>query len=131
MTDVRSRFPGLSDGWVRLDGPAGTLPVDTAIAAMHEYLTSPDPANFGGTFAASQATTAMVAGARAEVGRLLCASGDQVIFGASATALVFNYTRALARTWTGGERIVCTQLDHDSNITPWVLAARDAGAEVA
>jgi selenocysteine lyase/cysteine desulfurase len=44
---------------------------------------------------------------------------------------VFAFTRALARTWTGGERIVCTQLDHDSNITPWVLAARDAGASVA
>jgi selenocysteine lyase/cysteine desulfurase len=43
---------------------------------------------------------------------------------------MFAYTRALARTWKGGERIVCTQLDHDSNITPWVLAARDAGAEV-
>ena len=129
--DVRHRFPGLSDGWVRFDGPAGTLPVDTAIAAMHEYLTSPAPANFGGAFAASQATTAMVAEARADVGRLVGADADQVIFGASSTALVFHYTRSLARTWKGGERIVCTQLDHDSNITPWVLAARDAGAEVA
>jgi selenocysteine lyase/cysteine desulfurase len=44
--------------------------------------------------------------------------------------LMFAYTRALARTWKGGERIVCTQLEHDSNITPWVLAARDAGAEI-
>jgi cysteine desulfurase family protein (TIGR01976 family) len=119
--DVRHRFPGLSDGWVRFDGPAGTLPVDTAIAAMHDYLTSPHPANFGGRFAASQATTELVAGARAEVGRLLGADASQVIFGPSATALVFSFTRALARTWTGGERIVCTRLDHDSNITPWVL----------
>ena len=47
--------------------------------------------------------------------------GSQVIFGPSATALVFAFTRALARTWTGSERIVCTQLDHDSNVTPWVL----------
>ena len=29
--DLRARFPGLSDGWVRLDGPAGTLPVDTCV----------------------------------------------------------------------------------------------------
>ena len=128
--DVRHRFPGLSDGWVRFDGPAGTLPVDTAIAAMHDYLTSPAPANVGGAFAASEATTAMVAEVRAEVGRMLGASGDQIVFGQSSTALVFAYTRALARTWKGGERIVCTQLDHDSNITPWVLAAQDAGASV-
>jgi selenocysteine lyase/cysteine desulfurase len=43
---------------------------------------------------------------------------------------MFAFTRALARTWSPGDRIVCTQLDHDSNVTPWVLAARDAGATV-
>ena len=53
-----------------------------------------------------------------------------MIFGASSTALMFAYTRALARTWTPGTRIVCTQLDHDSNVTPWVLAAQDAHADV-
>jgi cysteine desulfurase family protein (TIGR01976 family) len=130
LPDVRSRFPGLADGWVRLDGPAGTLPVDTAIEAMRAYLSSPDPANVGGRFDASVRTGAMVDEVRAAVGRLLGTAGSQVIFGASSTALMFAYTRALARTWKGGERIVCTQLDHDSNITPWVLAARDAGAEV-
>jgi cysteine desulfurase family protein (TIGR01976 family) len=130
LPDLRHRFPGLADDWVRLDGPAGTLPVDTAIEAMHAYLCSAAPANVGGAFAASVQTGAMVDRVRAAVGRLLGASESQVVFGASATALMFAYTRALARTWTGGERIVCTQLEHDSNITPWVLAARDAGAEV-
>ena len=65
---------------------------------------------------------------RQKVGALLGAHGSQVIFGPSATALVFAFTRALARTWKGSERIICTQLDHDSNVTPWVLAAADAGA---
>ena len=115
---------------MRLDGPAGTLPVDTAIEAMRAYLSSPDPANVGGRFDASVRTGAMVDEVRGTVGRLLGTAGSQVIFGASSTALMFAYTRALARTWKGGERIVCTQLDHDSNITPWVLAAHDAGAEV-
>jgi cysteine desulfurase family protein (TIGR01976 family) len=130
VPDQRHRFPGLGDGWVRLDGPAGTLPVDTAIEAMHAYLRSSAPANVGGRFAASVQTGAMVDDVRGAVGRLLGADGSQVIFGASSTALMFAYTRALARTWQGGERIVCTQLEHDSNITPWVLAAQDAGAEV-
>jgi cysteine desulfurase family protein (TIGR01976 family) len=128
--EVAHRFPGLGDGWVRLDGPAGTLPVDTAIEAMHAYLVSPAPANVGGHFEASVRTTAMVDEVRDAVGALLGAGGQQVVFGASSTALMFAYTRALARTWKGGERIVATQLEHDSNITPWVLAARDAGAEV-
>lgn len=130
LPDLRPRFPGLRDGWVRLDGPAGTLPVDTSIDAMHDYLTSSAVANVGGRFDASVATTAMVDGVRAAVGDLVGAGAEQVVFGPSATNLVFAYTRALARTWQGGEHIVCTQLDHDSNVTPWVLAARDAGAEV-
>ena len=129
MHSSRERFPGL-DEWVRLDGPAGTLPVDTSIEAMHTYLTSSAPANSGGAFAASRHTTALVEEVREQVGALLGAQGSQVIFGPSATALVFAYTRALARTWTGSERIICTQLDHDSNVTPWVEAARDAGATV-
>jgi cysteine desulfurase family protein (TIGR01976 family) len=131
LADLRHRFPGLADGWVRFDGPAGTLPVDTAIAAMHAYLTSTAPANVGGRFEASERTGALVDDVRARVGALFGAGASQVVFGASATALVFAYTRALARTWKGGERIVCTQLDHDSNITPWVLAATESGAEVA
>ena len=47
LPDLRSRFPGLVDGWVRLDGPAGTLPVDTSIDAMHAYFSSTAPANVG------------------------------------------------------------------------------------
>jgi cysteine desulfurase family protein (TIGR01976 family) len=129
MHSSRERFPGL-DEWVRLDGPAGTLPVDTSIDAMHEYLTSSAPANTGGAFAASRETTALVETVREQVGALLGAQGSQVVFGPSATALVFAYTRALKRTWSGAERIICTQLDHDSNVTPWVEAARDAGATV-
>jgi cysteine desulfurase family protein (TIGR01976 family) len=130
LPDLRGRFPGLADGWVRLDGPAGTLPVDTAIDAMHAYLSSSAPANVGGKFEASVRTGELIDEVRRAVGRLLSTEGSQVIFGASSTALTFAYTRALARTWKSGERIVCTQLDHDSNITPWVLAARDAGADV-
>ena len=129
MHSSRERFPGL-DEWVRLDGPAGTLPVDTSIDAMHAYLTSSAPANTGGAFAASRETTGLVETVREQVGTLLGAQGSQVIFGPSATALVFAYTRALARTWCGSERIICTQLDHDSNVTPWVDAARDVGATV-
>ena len=35
-----------------------------------------------------------------------------------------------ARTWQPGDEVIVTRLDHDANVTPWVLAARDAGATV-
>lgn len=127
---VRARFPGLADGWVRLDGPAGTLPVDSSIAAMHAYYSSTGQANLGGTFEASQRTGDLVEATRAAVGRLVGAAADEVVVGQSSTALTFQLTRALARTWRPGDRVVCTRLDHDANVRPWVLAARDVGATV-
>jgi cysteine desulfurase family protein (TIGR01976 family) len=36
----------------------------------------------------------------------------------------------LAKTWSAGDEVVVTRTEHDANFTPWVLAARDAGATV-
>ncbi|MFH1268312.1 MAG: cysteine desulfurase-like protein, partial [Planctomycetota bacterium] len=55
---------------------------------------------------------------------------ETVVFGANMTTLTFALSRALARTWEAGDEILVTRLDHDANVTPWVLAARDAGATV-
>ena len=128
--DLRSRFPGLSDGWVRLDGPAGTLPVDTCVDAIADYMRSSSPANLGGEFAASKQSDEVVDRARASVARLVGARPEEILFGPSTTNLLFSFTRALSQQWQPGDRIVCTQLDHDSNIAPWMLAARDVGATV-
>ncbi len=128
--DVRARFPGLSDGWVRFDGPAGTLPVDTSVDAIADYMRSPHPANLGGSFDASIASDAVVWAAREATARLVGAQPDEIVFGPSTTNLMFAFTRALSRHWGPGDRIVCTQLDHDSNVSPWLLAARDVGATV-
>ena len=126
----RSRFPGLSDDWVRLDGPAGTLPVDTCVDAIADYMRSPAPANLGGEFDASRESVAVVDRAREAVAGLIGAEADEIVFGPSTTNLMFAFTRALAQHWGPGDRIVCTQLDHDSNVSPWLLAARDVGATV-
>jgi cysteine desulfurase family protein (TIGR01976 family) len=127
---MRDRFPGLSDGWARLDGAAGTLMVDAAIDAMTEFMRSPAPSNMGGTFAASAACDDLVEGARETVGRLLGVGDGEVVFGPNSTTLVLGFTRALGRTLGPGDRIVCTQLDHDSNVSTWMAMAEDVGAEV-
>ncbi len=46
------------------------------------------------------------------------------------TSLTFATGRALARTWQEGDEIVVTRLDHDANITPWVVAAEERGVRV-
>ena len=50
------------------------------------------------------------------------------MFGQNMTALTFAFSRAVGRTLAPGDRIVGTRLDHDANVTPWRLAADEAGA---
>ena len=65
----RDRFPGLSDGWARLDGPGGTQMVDYAIDAMTEWMHSGRTANEGGAFPHARASEEVVVAARDAVGR--------------------------------------------------------------
>jgi cysteine desulfurase family protein (TIGR01976 family) len=128
--DLRRRFPGIRDGIARFDGPAGTLMVDAAVDAMRDHLAGGDAANVGGAFAASVRTGEVVDGARSTVATLLGADPGGVVFGANMTTLTFAFTRTVARELGPGDEIVCTTLDHDANVTPWVMAAADRGARV-
>ena len=67
----RDRFPGLRDGWARLDGPAGTQMVDSAIEAMSAWMRSGSNANHGGLFKAARETDAIVENTRAAVGTII------------------------------------------------------------
>ena len=126
----RDRFPGLADGWARLDGPAGTQMVDDAIEAMATFMRSGDNANHGGAFQAAERTDALVAAARASAAKLLGASAEGIVFGPSMTALTMRFSATVGRALRPGDEIVCTRLDHDANVTPWVIAADRAGAHV-
>ena len=126
----RERFPGLRDGWARLDGPAGTQMVDGAIDAMADFMRSGHNANHGGMFQAAHRTDELVASARASVGTLLGGDSRGVVFGPSMTALTMRFAAAVGRALQPGDELVCTRLDHDANVRPWLLAAERAGAQV-
>ena len=126
----RTRFPGLGDGWARLDGAAGTQMVDDAIEEMAAWMRSGHSANHGGAFQAAERTDALVTDARASVARLLGASAESVVFGPSMTALTMRFSAAACRALKPGDEIVCTRLDHDANVAPWLIAAARAGVEV-
>ena len=126
----RTRFPGLNDGWARLDGAAGTQMVDDAIEEMAAWMRSGHSANHGGAFQAAERTDALVEDARASVARLLGGSPEGVVFGPSMTALTMRFAAAACRSLQPGDEIVCTRLDHDANVAPWLIAAARAGVEV-
>src|SRR5262245_56228592 len=126
----RTRFPGLADGWARLDGPAGTPMVDDAIEAMAAWMRWADSANQGGVFRAGERTDEVVEQARDSVGALLGASAQGVVFGPSMTALTMRLSAAVGRSLQPGDEIVCTRLDHDANVAPWLIAAARADVQV-
>jgi cysteine desulfurase family protein (TIGR01976 family) len=130
LAAVRERFPGLRDGWARLDGPAGTQMVDAAIDAMADFMRSGDNANHGGVFRAAEATDALVATTRETVGRLLGGDPRGIVFGPSMTALTMRFAATVARDLGPGDEVVCTRLDHDANVSTWRIAAERAGATV-
>jgi cysteine desulfurase family protein (TIGR01976 family) len=132
---VRAQFPALGrrhDGApvVHLDGAAGSQVPVRVIDAVAGYMAASN-ANTEGVFATSRETDAMLAeGRRAMADFLAAEDPDSVVFGASASALLLALSRSMARTWRDGDEVVVTQLDHDANVAPWLLAARDAGARV-
>jgi cysteine desulfurase family protein (TIGR01976 family) len=129
VAEIRSRFPALASGTARFDAPGGTQTPRPVIDAIAEALANP-LANRGRTTEGERNADDIVLSARAAMGDLLNTDPGTVVFGRSATQLVFDLARTLAKDWGPGDEVVVTRLDHDSNIRPWVRAAEAAGAVV-
>jgi cysteine desulfurase family protein (TIGR01976 family) len=112
------------------DGPSGSQVPRPVIEAVSHYLANTN-ANRGGLYATSRESDALLDEAHRVLADFLGALAPEgIVFGANMTSLTFALSRALARTWKPQDEIIVTRLDHDANVTPWVLAARDAGAIV-
>lgn len=113
---------------IYLDGPGGTQVPQSVMDAMVRYLSTCN-ANHGGVFTTSRESDAILREAHEAAADLLNApSPDEIVFGANMTSLTFHLSRAFGRTLEPGDEVLVTRLDHDANVSPWVLAARDAGA---
>jgi cysteine desulfurase family protein (TIGR01976 family) len=129
LIDVRSRFSALQVPTAFFDGPGGTQVPDSVIEAISTYLRESN-ANLGGPFGNSRRSDALVARARLTAADFLRCEPDEAFFGANMTTLNFALTRTAGRELRQGDRILCTKLDHDGNVSPWLELAHDLGLEV-
>ena len=130
LLEIRQQFPALHKPVIYLDNPGGTQITQRAINQINSYLVDHN-ANHDGAFATSRASDALVDEAHRAMADLLNATrAEEIIFGANMTSLTFQISRSLSHTWEPGDTIVVTRLDHDANITPWVLAAEDRGCKI-
>ena len=131
----RGQFPALKreihgQPAVYFDGPAGSQVPERVVNAVADYMIRSN-ANHDGAFATSRESDALLEAAHRGLADFVGTRDPAtIVFGANMTSLTFALSRALARTWQPGDEVIVTRGDHDANVSPWVLAARDVGASV-
>jgi cysteine desulfurase family protein (TIGR01976 family) len=126
---IRKDFPSLDTGLAYFDGPGGSQVPKVVGDAIAKAITQPS-SNRGTVTESEQNAEKRVVDYRSAVADLLNCDPKGVIYGRSWTQLTYDLSRTLAKDWGVGDEIIVSQLDHDSNIRPWVQAAQAKGATV-
>jgi cysteine desulfurase family protein (TIGR01976 family) len=132
IDSIRVQFPALAitdKGAARIyfDNPAGTQVSTRVVEAMTACLYETN-ANLGGHFATSQRATKLADDAHVAMADLLNApSPDEIVFGQNMTTLTLHLSRSIGRRMQRGDEIILSRMDHDANVAPWMLLARDLG----
>jgi cysteine desulfurase family protein (TIGR01976 family) len=131
---LRQSFPALTRQVggataIYLDGPGGSQTPTAVVDAAADYLYNHN-ANVDGEYVTSIETDRLLDDARVVAADFLGASPEEIIFGASTTTTNFLLAHALGRTFEPGDEIVVTELDHDANVSPWLLVGADHGLTV-
>ena len=132
---IRSQFPALAEtdkGTPRVyfDNPAGTQVPQRVADAMSGCLLKAN-ANIGGYFKTSHLAGKIAGDAMVAMADFLNApSPKEIIFGQNMTSLTFHVSRSIGRYLDAGDEIILSRMDHDANVQPWVLMARDHDLEI-
>ena len=135
LNTIRGHFPALAikdDDVPRIyfDNPGGTQVPQMVVDRMSQCLIEKN-ANIQGYFRTSNAVDALIEDARQAVADLLNApSPDEIVFGPNMTTLTLHMSRSIGRCLKPGDEIILSCMDHDGNVGPWLLLARDLGLEV-
>jgi len=134
LAAIRAQFPALSrihNGLpvAYFDAPGGTQVPRSVAEAMTGYLYHHN-ANTHWAYPTSEETDAIIAAARSAAARFLGGTADEIVFGANMTSLTMHLARALGRTWSRGDEVIVTDLDHHANVAPWRALERDFGIVV-
>jgi cysteine desulfurase family protein (TIGR01976 family) len=127
---VRRQFPALDRPAIFLDNPAGTQISKQSLERINRYLLECN-ANHGGLFETSRKSDEILHETHTAMADFLnAARPEEIIFGNNMTTLTLHISRSLARSLQAGDNILVTRLDHDANISPWMLVAEDKGCNL-
>jgi cysteine desulfurase/selenocysteine lyase len=134
---IRSDFPILArevngHPLVYLDNAATTQKPQAVLAAMDAYYRTTNANVHRGVYTMAEEATEQYEGARASVAALLNAPDtEQIIFTRNTTEAI----NLVALSWgrsnvRNGDLIVCTEMEHHSNLVPWQLLTTATGARL-
>ena len=134
---IRSDFPILArevNGYplAYLDNAATTQKPQAVLAAMDAYYRTTNANVHRGVYTMAEEATEQYEGARASVAALINAPDtEQIIFTRNTTEAI----NLVALSWgrsnvRAGDLIVCTEMEHHSNLVPWQLLAAATGARL-
>lgn len=127
---IRQQFPALNRPAVFFDNPGGTQIASPSLDRITRYLLECN-ANHEGQFETSRKSDEVLHDAHVAVADFLnAARPEEIIFGNNMTTLSLHLSRSLAQTLNPGDEIVVTRMDHDANISPWMLIAEDRGCNL-
>jgi len=137
ITKIREQFPFLKETvnghpLVYLDNAASSQKPRCVIGRMSRFLESEYANVHRGIHLLSERATDAYEGARSEVASLLHAEKpEEIVFTRGTTEAV----NLVAGSWgrkniSAGDTILLTEMEHHSNMLPWLNLAREAGARV-
>ena len=129
ISALRAQFPSLASGIAHFDGPGGTQTPRQVGEAIASTLTGP-LSNRGRSVLSERNADDAVIAFRQGFGDFIGVDPRGVVYGRSATQIVYDFARNLAKGWGPGDEVIVSRLDHDSNIRPWIQAAEAVGATV-
>ena len=127
---VRREFPALSQSRngrprIFMDNPAGTQLPRPVIDAISNALMEA-ASNYGGFFANSRNAEAIYARAHDAMADFVNAhSSNEIVVAQSMTSLTLHMSRSLGRIFAPGDEIIVTRMDHEGDVSPWLLLAED------
>ena len=127
---VRREFPALSQSRngrprIFMDNPAGTQLPRPVIDAISNALVEA-ASNYGGFFANSRNAEAIYARAHDAMADFVNAhSSNEIVVAQSMTSLTLHLSRSLGRIFAPGDEIIVTRMDHEGDVSPWLLLAED------
>ncbi|OHF01078.1 aminotransferase class-V [Colletotrichum orchidophilum] len=124
---VRSKFPALGQDQVFFDNAGGSQTLGTVIDSIRDYLTQTN-VQLGASYKVGQKATASYGEGYQAGAKYINASSDEIVFGASTTQLFRNLSHTLS--FSKGDEIVVSAVDHEANIASWVDLAARQGLEL-